>query len=85
MSPADAYAEWQKLCEEFEEGREANFQAFSVVNKKFAAIGQGTSRINPTDNELSEFERTRKVLEDVNRRMDEFVKAKYVSLPAISE
>ena len=75
MSQAEVYAEWQKLCEEFEEARDANFQAFSVVNKKFAAIGHGTSNINPTDDELSEFERTRKALEDINQRVDKFARA----------
>lgn len=75
MSQADIYTEWQKLCEEFEKARDANFRAFSVVNKKFAAVGQGTSNINLTDDELLEFGRTREALEDVNRRMDKFVKA----------
>jgi hypothetical protein len=74
VTQIDVYAEWQKLCEEHEAVRDAYFQAFAIVNQKFAAIGRGTSGINPTNDEISEFERTWQAWEDVKKRMDTFVK-----------
>ena len=74
MTQIDVYTEWQKLCEEHEAARDAYFQAFAIVNQKFAAIGRGTSGINATDDELLEFERTWQAWEDVKKRMDIFVK-----------
>lgn len=73
MTQIDVYGEWQKLCEEHEAARSAYLQAFAVVNYKFATISQGTSRANPTGNELSEFERTWQAWEDIKKRMDIFV------------
>lgn len=75
MNQINVYAEWQKLCDEHESAREDYFRAFTTVNQKFAAIAQGTSSINPGDDELSEFETTWQRWVDVRRRMDEFVKA----------
>jgi len=74
VNQADQFAEWNKLCEEHEAARDAYFHAFANVNKKFAAIGQGTSAINPTGGELSEFERTWRAWDEVQRRMDAFVR-----------
>jgi hypothetical protein len=74
MSQTEIHAEWQELCEEYEEAREANFQAYTAVSRKFVAIGQGTSITNPTNDELSKFENTRVALEDVNQRMAQFIK-----------
>ena len=74
MTQIDVYAEWQKLCEEHEAARDAYFQAFAHVNQKFAAIGKGSSRTHPTENEFSEFERTWQAWEDIKKRMDVFVK-----------
>ena len=74
MTQIDVYAEWQKLCEEHDAARDAYFQAFGTVNQKFAAIGRRTSGINPSDDELSEFERTWQAWEDVKKRMNMFVK-----------
>jgi hypothetical protein len=73
VTQIDVYAEWQTLCEEHEEVRDAYFQAFAIINQKFAAIGRGTSGVNP-DDELSEFKRTWQAWEDVKKRMDTFVK-----------
>ena len=75
MSPIDTYAEWQKLCEEFTAARDTHWKAWGVVNQKFMTINQGASQINPTDDELADFENTGQALEDIVRRMDEFVKA----------
>lgn len=74
MNQADVYAEWQRLCEEYEDAREANFQAYIAVNRKFIAIGQGTSITNPTNDELSKFENTQIALEGINQRMAQFIK-----------
>jgi hypothetical protein len=74
VNQIDVYAEWQNLCEEDEAARDANFQALAIVNQKFSAIGQGTSGRNPTEDELSEFERTWPAWIDIKKRMDTFVK-----------
>jgi len=72
---ADTDDQWQILCEEHDSARDAFNRAFAPVNKKFVAIGEGKSRVNPTAAELEEFERTRTEWEDVKRRMQEFIKA----------
>jgi hypothetical protein len=74
MSQNEIGAQWQKLCEEHEAARDAYFQAFATVNLKFAAIGRGTSSVNPTSAELGEFEKARHAWQDVIRRIGEFVK-----------
>ena len=74
MTHTDISTEWQKLYDEHAAARDAHFKAFAAVNQKFVAIGQGQSNINPTDDELSEFEKTWDVWEDVKRRMSAFVK-----------
>jgi len=74
MNQAGIYTEWQRLCEEYEDAHEANFQAYTTVNRKFVAIGQGTSNTNPTNDELLKFENTRIALEDVIQRMNQFMK-----------
>lgn len=66
--------EWGKLCEEFDVARDADYKALNAVNQKFAAIGQGRSNTNPTDAELLEFEKSGDALENIRRRMSEFVK-----------
>lgn len=42
------HAQWAKLCGEHEAARKAYFEAFAIVNGKFAAIGSGSGTINPT-------------------------------------
>jgi len=74
MSLNEVGAQWQKLCEEHKAARDAYFRAFATVNQKFEAIGRGTSTVNPTSAELSEFEKTRHAWQDVIRRIGEFVK-----------
>lgn len=74
MSRDEVDGQWQKLCEEHDAGRDAYLRAFATVNRKFEAIGRGTSTANPTGAELSEFERARHAWQDVIRRVGEFVK-----------
>ena len=74
MNGIDVSAEWRRLCEEHEFAKNSYFQAFSVVSQKFEAIGCGTSRTNPSEGELSEFETTWNNWENVKQRMDNFVK-----------
>jgi len=74
MSPNEIGPEWQKLCEEHEAARDAYFRAFAAVNQKFSAIGKGTSSVNPTSDELTQFEKTRHAWQDVIRRVGEFAK-----------
>jgi len=74
MSQDEVGLQWQKLCEEADAARDAFSRAFAPVNQKFAAIGRGTSNVNPTNAKLTEFEKTRHAWQDVIRRMGEFVK-----------
>ena len=62
---------WQGLCKELEEKRLVAFSIFRVINPKF------TSRLNPIEDELSESESAWNALEDVWRRMDEFINARF--------
>lgn len=74
MSQDEVRAQWEELGQEHEAARDAYFRAFATVNRKFEAIGRGTSTANPTGAELSEFEKTRHAWQDVIRRVGEFVK-----------
>ena len=74
MSPNEIGPQWQKLCEEHEAARDAYFRAFGAVNQRFSAIARGTSNVNPTNAELTEYEKTRHAWQDVIRRMGELVK-----------
>lgn len=73
MTDSDIYTQWQKLCDEHASARDAYFKAFTIINKKFMAIGQGESSINPTNEELLEFEKTWNVWKDIKKRMSNFV------------
>lgn len=66
--------EWQKLRDEHDAARDAYSNASKVVNSKFAAVAKGTSRTNPTEEELEKSEFAWKAWEDVRRRMQDFVK-----------
>ena len=74
MSANEIGPEWQKLCEEDEAALYVYFRAFAAVNQKFSAIGKGTSSVNLTGAELTQFEKTRHAWQDVIRRMGEFAK-----------
>ena len=70
----DAYKKWEPMCKEFEAAREAQFVAYVAVTRGFARVAKGTGG-NPTEEELDAYKKTSKRLEDIKRRMDEFVKA----------
>jgi hypothetical protein len=70
----NAYKEWDKLCEEFERARDEQFEAYAVINGKFGAVARNEGG-NPSDEELERFESANKRLDDVLRRMEEFVEA----------
>lgn len=70
----DAYEKWEELCKEFEAAREAQFAAYAAVTHGFARVAKGTGG-NPTTEELDAYEKTSQRLEDIKRRMDQFVKA----------
>ncbi len=74
MTQTTLDAQWQQFCREFESAREALDQALTPVNQKFFLIAQGTSHINPTDDELSRLEAAHRKFEDIIRRMRQFVK-----------
>jgi hypothetical protein len=73
MSPSEIGPQWQKLCEEHAEAQDAYLRAFAAVDQRFSAIGKGTSKLNPTSAELTEFDKTRHAWQDVMRRTGEFV------------
>jgi len=68
------YEQWDVLCKEFGAAGEAFNAAQGAVTRGFARVAKGTGG-NPTEQELDEAETAWKALEDVKRRMDEFVKA----------
>jgi hypothetical protein len=70
----DLSTEWQQLCKEREAAKNVEDQLFGPIHQKFRQIFQGTSHTNPSDDELSKLEIAREVLQDVLRRMDEFIK-----------
>lgn len=70
----DAYAKWDALCREFEAARDSQFAAYAAITRGFAQVAMGTG-CNPSENELDAYERTSQTLEEIMRRMDEFVKA----------
>jgi hypothetical protein len=75
MNERDIGEQWGRLCDEHEAARDAYFRAFSAVNQKFAAIGSNRPRVNPTEGELSDFQKTWQAWQEVKRRMDDFVKS----------
>jgi hypothetical protein len=70
----DVYNEWEQLCKEFETARDAHFRALVAVNQKFSAIFQGTSIINPSEEEMAKSEAAWEKMQSVIQRMDQFVK-----------
>jgi hypothetical protein len=74
MNENDIGSQWRKLCEEHEAARDAYLRAFTAVNQRFSTIGKGTPNVNPTNAELTEFEKARHAWHDIMRRMGEFVK-----------
>lgn len=70
----DAYEKWEALCKEFEAARDAQFDAYAAVTRGFARVAKGTGG-NPSEEELDAYEKTSQRLEEIERRMDEFIKA----------
>lgn len=69
MSQTNVDTEWQKLCHEYSQARDAQFEAFLTVTKKFAA-----KDVDPSGYELSEFEKTSQMLENIIQRMRQFAR-----------
>lgn len=67
------YSDWEKLCVEYKEADESIRQAFLVVNQGFADCykGQGAG---PTGEAISNLEIAQKKRDDVERRMDQYIK-----------
>lgn len=70
----DPNQNWEELCREFEAARDAHNVAYAAVTRGFARVAKGTGG-NPTEQELDAYEVTSKQLEQMKRRMDDFVKA----------
>ncbi len=74
MKDKDAYEKWEALCKEFEAARDEQFAAYAAVTRGFARVAKGAGG-NPSEKELDAYEETSKRLDEINRRMDAFVKA----------
>lgn len=74
MDRNNLHAQWKKLCEQHEEAFKTNFQASILLSQKLLAIGRGVSNINPTSEELTEFEKTEQSLREVQERRRQFIK-----------
>lgn len=70
----DTYEKWDALCKEFEAARDAHNEAQAAVTRGFARVAKGTGG-NPSEDELNAADFAWQRLEDIKRRMDEFVKA----------
>ncbi len=70
----NVFEQWDALCKEFEAARDAQFAAYVAVTRGFARVAKGTGG-NPSMEELEEYEKTSQRLDDIKRRMDEFVSA----------
>jgi len=68
------FEQWDVLCRDFEAARDAQFVAYAAVTQGFARVARGTGG-NPSKEELEEYENTSRRLEEIKRRMDDFVKA----------
>jgi hypothetical protein len=70
----DAYEKWEALCKEFEIARDAQFTAYTAVTRGFARVAKGAGG-NPSEEESDAYERTSQRLDEIERRMDEFIEA----------
>ena len=70
----NVFEQWNVLCREFEAARDAQFAAYAAVTRGFARVARSTGG-NPSMEELEEYKNTSQRLDDIKRRMDEFVKA----------
>jgi hypothetical protein len=70
----DAYEQWDALCKKFEAARDAHNNAQAAVTRGFARVAKRTGG-NPSEDDLDAAEAAWQRLEDIKRRMDEFVKA----------
>jgi len=64
----DIGAEWDRLCKTYEAANQLHQAAFGAVNKKMRGPG------NPTEGELDAMEASWKDLENIKKRMAEFVR-----------
>jgi hypothetical protein len=67
--------QWRALCEIEQQARRAYFRTFRKVHRKFAAIGAGQSRENPTMDEIASGEKAHKRWQAALKDMREFAKA----------
>ncbi|MEW6616700.1 MAG: hypothetical protein AB1401_14700 [Thermodesulfobacteriota bacterium] len=60
--------EWQELCKEFDIARDELLRTYHVVTQKFTSM-----KDNPTKEEARAFNIASSKLDDIDRRMREFV------------
>lgn len=74
MARTEIDAQWQLLCDEQEQAKTNYYKAFAAVGRKFGAVGNDSSSVNPTTQELASFESAWDAWENVKERMVRFVK-----------
>lgn len=60
--------EWQELCKELDIAKDEHLKAYHIVNQKFMSM-----KDNPTIEEARAFNIASSKLDDIDRRMREFV------------
>lgn len=65
--------QWEALCEEYEAAKAEDHRCFAKVNSAFAAVYAGKGA-NPSEEDMAAWDAARARLDDVKKRMDEFVK-----------
>jgi hypothetical protein len=69
----EAGKQWDELVARFHAAQDEANAAQAIINKKFAAIAAGTSRENPTTEELLNADVAFETVAQVRREMDGFI------------
>lgn len=73
MTSTHIARQWKALCDEFQGARNKAMECFGVVNTAFRGVYEGTGP-NPTQQELDAWDAANAHVEDVKKRMSEFVR-----------
>jgi len=71
---SNSSSDWGKLSDEYGAADKEVREAWAVVNREFGAIANGSSRENPTSEELDRLHAAKARRDDVDRRMGEFMR-----------
>ncbi len=70
----DIHEKWSDLCEEFEPAKSAYLDVCATVIPVFARVANGGCS-NPSMADLDLYEQRSQRIEEIKRKMDDFVKA----------